>query len=203
MHNSMNGSDNNNNEISDEMLMREVAKGSTWAMQPLIDRYNGIFYALVYHMVLNHHTTEDLLQEIFISIWNRASSYKPETGPARNWLITIAHNRAIDHLRSIRRRVTLQQVTWDDVERDESTAQPDAEGEALKSIESEQIRMALRKLPSEQRRVIELSYFQGWTHSEIARECNIPLGTVKARMRLAIKHLRDELIKMGFINPDN
>ena len=193
----------NNNEISDEMLIREVAKGSMWAMNPLVERYSGIFYAIVNRMVLNHHITEDLLQEIFILIWNRAKTYNPASGSARNWLITIARNRAIDYLRSARRHSALQQVTWEDVERDESTAQPDAEGEALKSIESEQIRMALRRLPPEQREVIELGYFQAWTHSEIANECKIPLGTVKARMRLAVKRLRHELIQMGLIQPDN
>ena len=192
------GSDNDNHdEISDEMLIRAIASGAVWAMEPLYDRYSRILYSIVYRMVSDHQIAEDLLQDAFLSVWKRATSYSPQSGAVRSWLVSIAHHRAIDYLRGVRRRAVLKEATWEDVERDERTAQPDAEEGALKSIQSEQVRAALMKLPTEQRMVIELAYFQGWTHSEIAEGCQIPLGTVKARMRLGIMHLKRVLAQMG------
>ena len=100
-------------------------------------------------------------------------------------------------LRAVRRRAGLKEVTWEEVEQDERTAFPDVWEEALRSVQGAQLRAALVNIPSEQRMVIELAYFQGWTHSEIAEGCEIPLGTVKARMRLGLSHLRLQLAQMG------
>ena len=191
------GDNGDNGEISDEMLIRAIASGAVWAMEPLYERYSRILYTLVYRMVSDHQIAEDLLQEAFLSVWKRATSYSPQSGAVRSWLVSIAHHRAIDYLRAVRRRSVLKEATWEDVERDERTAQPDAEEGALKSIQSEQVRAALMQLPTEQRMVIELAYFQGWTHSEIAAGCQIPLGTVKARMRLGVIHLKRVLAQMG------
>ncbi len=191
------GENENNEEISDEMLIRAIASGATWAMDPLYERYSRILYSLVYRMVSDHQIAEDLIQDAFLSVWKRATSYSPQSGAVRSWLISIAHHRTIDYLRGVRRRSVLQEATWEEVERDERTAQPDAEEGALKAIQSEQVRTALMKLPPEQRMVIELAYFQGWTHSEIAAGSQIPLGTVKARMRLGIMHLKRVLAQMG------
>ena len=185
-------------DLSDEMLIRAIARGAVWPMEPLYQRYNRILYSIVYRMISDPQLTEDLLQDVFVSVWKRATSYSPQLGTVRSWLISIAHNRTIDHLRVVRRRSILKEVTWEDVERDESTAQPDAWDGAWQSIQSEQVREALMRLPTEQRMVIELAYFQGWTHSEIAEGCQIPLGTVKARMRLGIMHLKRVLTQMGF-----
>ncbi len=191
------GDNDNNKEISDEMLIHAIANGAVWAMDPLYERYSRILYSIVYRMVSDHQIAEDLLQDAFLSVWKRATSYSPQSGAVRSWLVSIAHHRAIDYLRGVRRRAVLKEATWEEVERDERTAQPDAEEGALKSIQSEQVRAALMKLPTEQRMVIELAYFQGWTHSEIAEGCQIPLGTVKARMRLGVIHLKRVLAQMG------
>lgn len=192
---------NTNEEISDEMLIRAIAGGAVWAMEPLYQRYSRILYALVYRMVSDHQIAEDLIQEAFLSVWKRATSYSPQSGAVRSWLISIAHHRTIDYLRAVRRRAVLKEATWDEVERDERTAQPDAWEGALQSIQSAQVREALMKLPTEQRMVIELAYFQGWTHSEIAEGCQMPLGTVKARMRLGLKHLKHVLAQIGLTEP--
>ncbi|HYU74142.1 MAG TPA: sigma factor-like helix-turn-helix DNA-binding protein, partial [Ktedonobacteraceae bacterium] len=101
------------------------------------------------------------------------------------------------YLRAVRRRAGLKEVTWEEVELDERTAFPDVWEEALRSVQSAQLRAALLNIPLEQRIVIELAYFQGWTHSEIAAGCEIPLGTVKARMRLGLSRLRGLLAQMG------
>ena len=187
----------NSDELSDEALINAIAEGAEWAMEPLYERYNRVLYSLAYRMVADHQVAEDLLQEAFLSVWRRASSYSPQSGAVRSWLISIVHHRTIDYLRAVRRRAGLKEITWEEVEQDERTAFPDVWEEALRSVQSAQLRAALRNIPSEQRMVIELAYFQGWTHSEIAEGCEIPLGTVKARMRLGLSHLRLQLAQMG------
>jgi RNA polymerase sigma-70 factor (ECF subfamily) len=187
----------NLDELSDEALINAIAEGAEWAMEPLYERYNRMLYSLAYRMVADHQVAEDLLQDAFLSVWRRATSYSPQSGTVRSWLISIVHHRTIDYLRAVRRRAGLKEVTWEEVEQDERTAFPDVWEEALRSVQSAQLRAALMNIPSEQRMVIELAYFQGWTHSEIAAGCEIPLGTVKARMRLGLSHLRVLLVEMG------
>ncbi len=192
-----NGGNSDNDEISDEMLIRAIAGGAVWAMEPLYERYNRILYSLIYRMVSDHQITEDLIQDVFVSVWKRATSYSSQSGAVRSWLVSIAHHRAIDYLRVVQRRSVLKEATFEEVERDERTAQPDAEEGALLLIQSDIVREAMSEIPAEQRLVIDLAYFQAWTHSEIAVGCKIPLGTVKARMRLGIKHLKRILEQKG------
>src|SRR5207237_7589382 len=110
---------------------------------------------------------------------------------------SILHHRTIDYLRRVRRRSTIQEAPLEELELNESIAYPDAWDAAWQSVKSSQVRAALMKIPPEQRLVIELAYFQGWTHSEIAEGCEIPLGTVKARMRLGLSRLKGLLAQMG------
>jgi RNA polymerase sigma factor (sigma-70 family) len=184
-------------QLSDEVLLSAVARGAVWAMEILYERYSRILYSLAYGMVADHQVAEDLLQDAFLAVWRRATSYSPQSGAVRSWVVSIMHHRTIDYLRYVRRRSTLKEASWEEVERDECTAFPDAWDEAWQNIQSAKIREALMKLPTEQRMVIELAYFQGWTHSEIAEGCQIPLGTVKARIRLGLTHLRRVVEEMG------
>ncbi|MGB8346990.1 MAG: sigma-70 family RNA polymerase sigma factor [Ktedonobacteraceae bacterium] len=185
------------NTPSDEMLLDAIAGGAVWAMESLYQRYSRLLYSLVYRMVAVHQVSEDLIQESFLAIWRRAQSYSPQTGTARNWLISIVHHRTIDYLRAVRRRSVMKEVPMDNTEVDEQTSFPDVWEEAWRSVQSAQVRAALMQIPTEQRMVIELAYFQGWTHSEIAEGCQIPLGTVKARMRLGLQHMKRALGQMG------
>lgn len=186
-----------NNEPSDEALLNAIAGGATWALESLYDRYSRILYSLAYRMVADHQIAEDLLQDAFVSIWRRATSYSPQAGAAHSWLISILHHRAIDYLRGVRRRSSVQEAPLEEIELDETTAFPDVWDEAWQAVKSTQVRAALMKIPTEQRLVIELAYFQGWTHTEIAEGTHIPLGTVKARMRLGLQHLKRILEQMG------
>ena len=187
----------NFNELSDEALINAIAGGAVWAMEPLYQRYNRILYSLAYRTVADHQVAEDLLQDAFLSVWRRATSYSPQSGAVRSWLVSIVHHRTIDYLRRVRRRSTIQEAPLEDIELDESTASPDVWDEAWRSVKSSHVRAALMKIPTEQRLVIELAYFQGWTHTEIVEGTQIPLGTVKARMRLGLTHLKQVLIQMG------
>jgi len=188
---------NSTTELSDEALLNEIAGGAVWAMDSLYERYSRMLYSVAYRMVADHQIAEDLLQDAFLAVWRRSTSYSPQTGAARSWLISILHHRAIDHLRRMRRRSGIVEAPLEEIELDETTAFPDVWDEAWRSIKSSQVRAALMKIPTEQRLVIELAYFQGWTHAEIAEGTEIPLGTVKARMRLGLHHLKRVLEEMG------
>ena len=185
------------NDLSDEALLNAIANGAVWAMESLYQRYSRILYSLAYRLVADHQVAEDLLQDAFLAIWRRSTSYSPQTGAARSWLISILHHRAIDHLRRVRRRSTLQDAPLEELELDETTAFPDVWEDVWRSVKSSQVRAALMKIPAEQRLVIELAYFQGWTHTEIAEGVQIPLGTVKARLRLGLIHLKHALEQVG------
>ena len=184
-------------EPSDEALLNAIAGGAVWAMDSLYQRYSRILYSLAYRMVADHQVAEDLLQDAFLAVWRRATTYSPQTGAARSWLISILHHRTIDYLRRVRRRATIHEAPLEELELNEDIAYPDAWDAAWQSVKSSHVRAALMKIPAEQRLVIELAYFQGWTHSEIAEGTQISLGTIKARMRLGLLHLKQILIQMG------
>ena len=184
-------------EPSDEALLNAIAGGAVWAMDSLYQRYSRILYSLAYRMVADHQVAEDLLQDAFLAVWRRATTYSPQTGAARSWLISILHHRTIDYLRRVRRRSTIHEAPLEELELNEDIAYPDAWDAAWQSVKSSHVRAALMKIPAEQRLVIELAYFQGWTHAEIAKGTQIPLGTIKARMRLGLNHLKEILIQMG------
>ncbi|HLH61017.1 MAG TPA: sigma-70 family RNA polymerase sigma factor [Ktedonobacteraceae bacterium] len=184
-------------EPSDEALLNAIAGGATWAMESLYQRYSRILYSLAYRMVADHQVAEDLLQDAFIAVWKRATSFSPQAGGARSWLISILHHRTIDYLRKVRRRSVLHESPLQEVEVEETIVFPDVWDEAWRNVQGSQIRAALMKIAPEQRLVIELAYFQGWTHAEIAEGTQVPLGTVKARMRLGLHHLKRILQKMG------
>jgi RNA polymerase sigma factor (sigma-70 family) len=185
------------NLTSDEALLNAIAGGAVWAMESLYQRYCRSLYSLVYRMVANQQVAEDLLQDAFLAVWRRATSYSPQISTVRNWLFSITHHRTIDYLRRVRCQSTIQEVLLEEIALHESITSPDAWDEAWRSVKSSHVHAALMKIPIEQRLVIELAYFQGWTHIEIAEGMQIPLGTVKGRMRLGLTHLKRVLIQMG------
>jgi RNA polymerase sigma factor (sigma-70 family) len=182
---------------SDEALLNAIAAGAVWATESLYQRYSQSLYSLVYRMVANQQVAEDLLQDAFLAVWRRAASYSPQISTVRSWLFAIAHHRTIDYLRRVRCQSTIQEVPLVELEFHESIASPDPWDEVWRSVKSSHVRAALMQIPTEQRLVIELAYFQGRTHAEIAKGMQIPLGTVKARMRLGLTHLKRVLIQLG------
>ena len=184
--------------VSDEGLIDALEEGAVWALEQLYQRYRILLYSLIYRMVADHQVAEDLLQEAFLSIWRHARSYSPQAGAVRSWLFSIVHHRTIDYLRAVRRRAAhLQEIHWEEVDQDEPCALPDVWQEVWHAVQSAQVRQALMDLPIEQRMVIELAFFQGWTHTEIAEGCHLPLGTVKTRIRSGLLHLKRVLESMG------
>jgi RNA polymerase sigma-70 factor, ECF subfamily len=171
-------------------LIRQVANRDRDAFSELYDRFSSLVFALALRMLRVRSDAEDLLQEVFVQIWRQAESYSAERGSPEAWIINIARSRAIDKIRSIRRREKSFVLT-DDPARAESS--DNVESSAAESEARLTMNSALANLPEAQRKVLELAYFDGLTQTEIADRLAEPLGTVKTRMRSGIQRLRDIL----------
>ena len=179
--------------LADEDVMTLVQAGDPRAFEVLFDRHSGAAFSLAYRMVGNRVTAEDVSQEAFLSIWRSRLRYRSDRGSVRTWVLGIVHHRAIDALRRNlvhdRRRATAEGLE----ERLEAPELTDVE--VARRDEASQVRSAIGTLPSEQSRVVELAYFGGFTHSQIAEMLGTPIGTVKGRMRLGLEKLRRELVE--------
>ena len=175
--------------LADEDLISLVAaKGSAEAFAALYDRHGSAAYSLSYRMMGEKQAAEDLMQDAFLKVWRNAESYRTERGSVRTWILSIVHNRGIDQLRSLASR----RRTQDRVEASAPVSQPsEAFAQTWRNSQREQVREALGTLPAEQLKILELAYFSGYTHVEIAELLELPLGTVKGRMRLGLKKIRD------------
>ena len=181
----------------DQDVLIAVARGKVEALDVLYQRYHGELYALAYRMVRDHQLAEDLMQETFVRVWRHAASYSPQAGSVRGWLFAILRNYAIDYLRKQRQRSTPREVPLGEVECDNRLTLEDTWEEVWRREERAQLNRAMMRLSEKQRMVIELGYFQGYTHMEIAAMCGLPLGTVKSSMRLGLLALKRELLKRG------
>ena len=184
-------------ELSDEFLMEAIAGKAMWALERLYHRYSRRCYVLAFRMTIDKMVTEELVQDTFLAVWQSATLYVPSAGPVRGWLFSIIYHKTVNYLRKVQRRSIPQQIQWQEVEAYERFALSDVWEQAWNSIQIAELHVCLKQLPSEQRMVIELAYFEGWTNTEIAQRCKIPLGTVKARIRLGVLHLRRSLEQKG------
>jgi RNA polymerase sigma-70 factor, ECF subfamily len=184
--------------LADEDLMALVEGGDSGAFAGLYDRHGRAAYSLAYRMAGERQAAEDLVQDAFLDVWRAARSYKAERGSVRTWVLSIVHNRGIDQLRSAASRRRIQ----DRVEATSSLSQSsEAFSEAWRNSQRFQVREALKDLPAEQLQVLELAYFSGYTHTEIADLLGLPLGTVKGRMRLGLKKIRAYFDARGMVVP--
>jgi RNA polymerase sigma-70 factor, ECF subfamily len=185
--------------LADEDLISLVQARDAEAFATLYDRHSRAAYSLAYRMMGEPQAAEDLVQEAFLKLWRgAASSYRPERGSVRSWLLAIVHNRAIDQLRSSASR----RRTQEKVEATAPRIQPsEAFKESWRNVQREQVREALKSLPEEQLKVLELAYFSGYTHVEIAGLLDLPLGTVKGRMRLGLKKIKDYFASQDMVVP--
>lgn len=183
---------------SDECLIDAIVWGDATAMEPLYERYSRPFFSLAYRMVASKEVSEDLVQTAFLSIWQHRTSYSREAGSVRSWLLSIMHYRVIDYLRRRRFRPACKEIPWEDVAYEEaSLLLPDPWEDTWRLEQAALIREAMQNLPTAQRCVIKLAYFEGLTHTEIAEQCDIPLGTVKSRLRLGLLHLKSTLTEQN------
>ena len=182
----------NYEDQDDRSLLAVIAERSREALEALYGRYSGVVYSLAMHMLRDSGAAEEVTQDVFFNVWRRASSYREDRGSVRAWLFSIAHHRTIDELRRWRRERTQIQYGVD-----LSTMPSDDGGDPMRyataQFERSQLNDALHTLRPEQREVVFLAYFRGLTHSEISKHLGQPLGTVKTRMRLGLRKLREVL----------
>ena len=177
--------------LADEDLMQLMRRGDPRAFEAVYERHSGAAFSLAYRMVGRGNVAEDVVQEAFLSIWRSGARYERARGSVRTWVLGIVHHRAIDQLRRSsvhdKRRASDEGIE----ERLETGERTDVE--VARRDEAQQIRTAMESLPPEQSHVIELAYFGGFTHTEIADILEMPVGTVKGRMRLGLDKLRNSL----------
>lgn len=177
--------------VDDGDLAQRLKNRDPKAMADLYDRYGRVAYVLIHRIVRNTGVAEDLVQETFLRVWNRAHLLDEVKGALGAWVLTVARNRAIDYLRSLEGRSTQNAVQLEGTEH--PTLFSNLEGEILNSDRARRLKAAFTKLNSHQQQVIELAYYEGMSQSEMAERLKQPLGTVKTWVRSALKVLREEL----------
>jgi RNA polymerase sigma-70 factor (ECF subfamily) len=174
---------------SDVALLHAVARGDEEALARLYDQYRVILFSVLVRILNSREEAEDVLQEVFLQVWRRAKDFDEERGRPFTWLITLARSRAIDRIRQLSARQRLA----DSAAQNTPDEASDAVSDTLHSEQREIVARALATLPEEQRRTLDLAYFEGLTQSEIAEKLSTPLGTVKTRMRSGMTKLRELL----------
>jgi RNA polymerase sigma-70 factor (ECF subfamily) len=183
-------------EPNDSELARRLQRREPQAMADLYDRFGRIAYSLIYAIVRDTGIAEDLVQESFLRVWNRVQGFDPDRGALGPWLLAIARNRAIDHIRSAGAKMGRNLVELDLFERAEHGNPShfvDVDKDILNADSARLIKAAMGKLNQNQQKVIELAYYEGLSQTEMAERLGQPLGTVKTWVRTALKHLKDEL----------
>ena len=190
-------------DADDQLLIAAVARGESHALEVLYDRYSGVVYRLAFRMLKHREQSEEIVQEVFWRVWRRSASFERERGRVAQWIFGIAHNLCIDEMRRMRARPNpvyddenhpvIQQLIDDQV---------DVPAAAWASEQRRVIVSALASLPSAQREAIELAYFGGLSHQEIADQLDRPLGTIKTRVRLGLQKLGSILSLSGMQTGD-
>jgi RNA polymerase sigma-70 factor (ECF subfamily) len=174
--------------LADEDLMDLVGDGEARAFEVIFDRHSGPAFSLAYRMCGRRAMAEDVVQEAFLSLWRTGARYDRRRGSVRTWVLGVVHNRAIDAFR--RGVVRESRNVSDEGLAEQLPATERTEVEVARRDEANHVRGVLAELPAEQRQVIELAYFGGFTHTEIADMLALPAGTVKGRMRLGLTKMR-------------
>lgn len=180
-------------EITDEQLIQRVSGGDREAIRLLYQRHGGLVYRCALQVVSDAAVAEEVCQDTFLRVWERAGTYRADRGKVATWLARISRNRAIDVLRARRARGIVPSVPVDETISAPAGSGSDPGEKLWQSLRDERVREAVASLPPEQRRALTLAFFQGYTHAQIAGILGEPLGTVKTRIRDAMIKLRARL----------
>ncbi len=175
--------------------MALVHAGEARAFEAIFDRHAGPAFSLAYRMCGRSAMAEDIVQDAFLSLWRTGARYDRSRGSVRSWVLATVHHRAIDAFR--REASSQSQDVRDDTAAERVPSQQLTDAQAVRNDEARHVRAALQELPADQRQVIELAYFGGFTHSQIAEILKLPAGTVKGRMRLGLSKLRGSLQELS------
>ncbi|HEY6760041.1 MAG TPA: sigma-70 family RNA polymerase sigma factor [Baekduia sp.] len=184
--------------LADEDLMQLVRQGDAAAFEVIYERHGHAAFSLAYRMMGRRGAAEDVVQEAFLSLWRTGVRYDHTRGSVRTWVLAVVHHRAIDALRRGIRHDSRRASDEGIEERFEAAELTDVQ--AARREEAAEVRTALAALPAEQSRAIELAYFGGFSHSEIATMLEMPIGTVKGRIRLGLEKLRGQLGHVGEVS---
>jgi len=180
----------NDDRRVDARLAERIRSGDTGALGELYDRYASIALATAQRVVGGRDEAEDVVHDAFVAVWRKIDRFDAERGALRGWLMTVVRNRAIDRVRA--RRTTLDVDDADERSLLRTGPNPTSD-DALRRAAAGDLRNALADLPEEQRRAVELAYFEGYTYREVAEMTGVPAGTANGRLRLALAKLRDSL----------
>ena len=177
----------------DHVLLSQIAYHQAEALSVLYDRYGRLLYSVAYHLVGNQQLAEEITLDVFRRVWEKADSYRADRASVRTWLTSMTRNRAIDMLRREGVRPEHNSISWTDL-----TIEPQADGYSpetavSRQMQKQKVHAALAELPQEQQDVLFMAFFRGFSHSQIADQLEMPLGTVKTRIRLGMQKLRHHL----------
>lgn len=178
----------------DAELMRRMGRSDREAFAQLYDRFSRPLYATAVRILSNSAEAEDIVQDVFLALWEKAAAFDSSRGSAFAWAVTLTRNRAIDRVRLRKRRSELlAETTAEDAGTQPSGTGPDSADDLVAREQAGAVRAAVAALPAEQQRAVELAFFGGFTQQQIAEKLSEPLGTVKARIRRGLLRLRDTL----------
>jgi len=184
----------NLDSVDDAELVKLTADSHTDALQELFDRYNRLVYSVAIAILGERSVAEEATLDVFVHVWRGARTYRPERAKVNTWLVAITRYHAIDILRWQNSRPDVKGLSLDDTLRNDGSTAHDPEAAAELSLQQARVREAVAQLPPEQRQVLSLAYFKGYTHQQISEILRQPLGTVKTRIRLAMQKLRQTLL---------
>lgn len=180
--------------LSDTDLLLWIEHAEESALGALYDRYQRLVYSLAYQSIGEKGLAEEITQDVFLRIWEKAGTYHPDHGKVLTWIVSITRNRAIDLYRRRRVRPEGNSIDWEDLHPREQKDGVNIEAEVENSLQRQRIQAALATLPHEQRQALSLAFFRGYTHAEIATRLQEPLGTIKTRIRSAMQKLHQQLM---------
>jgi len=187
----------NHQTVSDENLIRQIVLGRPEALSELYDRYSRMVFGLSVNAVGDAATAEEITQDVFVRVWERAGQYRADLAKVSTWLTSITRHRTIDQLRRRSVRPEGKSLAWADVSPEAEPRGDGPEQDVELKIQQQRVRAAVAQLPEEQKQVLALAYFQGYSQTAIAETLGLPLGTVKTRVRLAMEKLREMLEAEG------
>ena len=179
--------------LEDQELLVRIAAGEKDALESIYERYSSAVYSLARYMLRSEAVAEEATQDVFLNIWLKASSYSSSRGQPKTWIMSVAHHKIIDVIRSRRRAEAVSDPKEYETLDLLPSQQIGTDEAVVRNLEAERVRRALDKLPAAQQEVVTLAYFGGLSQTEIAARLGQPLGTVKTRARLALQKLREEL----------
>jgi RNA polymerase sigma factor (sigma-70 family) len=191
-----NGGSPLNDVADDRQLMQLIMQKDPAALERLYDRYERVIYSFAYRIVKDSMAAEEVMQELFLRIWKNAEHFDPDKGRLSTWMFTVTRNIAIDHLRKRSSRMPQQTVESEELYQIQDNGTMTEDRVEMQMI-GEQVREALQQLSKDQQQVMDMIYYQGLTQQEVAQLAAIPLGTVKSRVRLAMKQLQKQLNHWG------